>query len=155
MSGLYECSLSSTEGTHSQSLPSIPISIGLTSADAFELLRIHGRNELEDKKTPKWLILLQQLWAPMPIMIWIAAIVEVAIGNYPDFGILIAIQFINASLGFYEVVKVRLLFKQTTSFKAIADAHCAFFIGRRCCCSSEEFPKTISHCKTRRQMVEH
>lgn len=50
----------------------------------------------------------------MPIMIWIAAIVEVAIGNYPDFGILIAIQFINASLGFYEVVKVRLLLEKTT-----------------------------------------
>eukprot|EP00596_Hydrurales_sp_CCMP1899_P000338 CAMPEP_0119040160 /NCGR_PEP_ID=MMETSP1177-20130426/10002_1 /TAXON_ID=2985 /ORGANISM="Ochromonas sp, Strain CCMP1899" /LENGTH=917 /DNA_ID=CAMNT_0007004925 /DNA_START=408 /DNA_END=3161 /DNA_ORIENTATION=- len=38
-------------------------------------------------------------------MIWVAAIIEVAIGNYPDFGILIAIQLINAGLGFYEVVK--------------------------------------------------
>ena len=84
----------------------IPISKGLTTSEAIELLRIHGKNELEDRKTPKWLLLLQQFWAPMPIMIWIAAIVEVAIENYPDFGILLAIQFINAGLGFYEIVKV-------------------------------------------------
>jgi H+-transporting ATPase len=86
--------------------PAIPISVGLTSSEAENLLLIHGKNELDDKKTPKWLIFLQQFWAPMPIMIWIAAIVEGAIENFPDFGILLAIQFINAGLGFYEVVKV-------------------------------------------------
>ena len=79
---------------------------GLSSTEAFDLLRIHGRNELKNVKTPKWLIFLQQFWAPMPIMIWLAAIVEVAIENYPDFGILLGIQFINAGLGFYEIVKV-------------------------------------------------
>lgn len=84
----------------------IPISKGLTSNEAAVLLQIHGRNELEDRKTPKWYLFLQQFWAPMPIMIWIAAIVEVTIENYPDFGILLAIQFINAGLGFYEIVKV-------------------------------------------------
>jgi H+-transporting ATPase len=35
----------------------------------------------------------------MPIMIWIAAIVEAAIQNWADMGILLAIQFINATLG--------------------------------------------------------
>jgi len=38
-------------------------------------------------------------------MIWIAAITEASIENWPDCGILLAIQFINASLGFYEIVK--------------------------------------------------
>lgn len=38
-------------------------------------------------------------------MIWIAAITECAIRNWTDMGILLAIQFINASLGFYEIVK--------------------------------------------------
>lgn len=33
----------------------------------------------------------------MPIMIWIAIIVEFAIQNYIDAGILLGIQFINAS----------------------------------------------------------
>lgn len=106
---------------------------GLSTFEANELLLKFGRNELEDISTPKvinysllfflinfphliniftfeflhlqWLIFLQQLWAPMPIMIWIAAITEASIKNWPDFIILLAIQFINASLGFYEIVK--------------------------------------------------
>jgi H+-transporting ATPase len=41
----------------------------------------------------------------MPIMIWIAALTEAGIQNWPDMGILLAIQFINASLGYYEIVK--------------------------------------------------
>lgn len=48
---------------------------------------------------------MQQLWAPMPIMIWIAIVVEGAIENWSDFGILFGIQMLNASLGFYEIVK--------------------------------------------------
>lgn len=48
---------------------------------------------------------MEQLWAPMPIMIWIAAITEASIRNWPDMGILLMIQFVNASLGFYEIVK--------------------------------------------------
>eukprot|EP01038_Epipyxis_sp_PR26KG_P012711 gene12711-17047_t len=86
-------------------ISSIKISKGLNSLEAQDLLKVHGRNELEDKHIPKWLIFLQQLWAPMPIMIWIASITEAAIANWPDMGILLAIQFINASLGYYEVVK--------------------------------------------------
>lgn len=41
----------------------------------------------------------------MPIMLWIAALTEAAIENWPDMAILLAIQFINAGLGFYEIVK--------------------------------------------------
>jgi hypothetical protein len=32
-------------------------------------------------------------------MIWIAAVTEAGIQNWPDFGILLTIQFVNASLG--------------------------------------------------------
>ena len=41
----------------------------------------------------------------MPIMIWIAAITEAGIRNWPDFAILIAIQFTNASISYYEITK--------------------------------------------------
>lgn len=95
------------ENEFSANNSTVAISTGLTSSEAAELLRVHGKNELEDKKTAKWKILFGLLFVePMPLMIWVAAIIEVAIGNYPDFGILLAIQFINAGLGFYEVVKV-------------------------------------------------
>lgn len=46
---------------------------GLTAEVAAELLRRYGRNELEEKKTPKWIIFGQQLIQPMPLMIWYAA----------------------------------------------------------------------------------
>ncbi|KAG2442961.1 hypothetical protein HXX76_003035 [Chlamydomonas incerta] len=81
------------------------ISEGLTTAEAEELLKVHGRNELEEKHTPSWLIFIRQLYQPMPIMIWIAAIVEGAIENWADMGILLGIQFINATLGWYETTK--------------------------------------------------
>ena len=38
-------------------------------------------------------------------MIWLAAIVEAAIENWDDFGVLVAIQFLNASLSYYETVR--------------------------------------------------
>ena len=41
----------------------------------------------------------------MPVMIWMAAIVEAGIGNFPDMAILLFIQFANASIGFYEITK--------------------------------------------------
>ncbi len=40
-----------------------------------------------------------QLVMPMPIMIWLAVIVEAAIGNWIDMIILLLIQFINAGIG--------------------------------------------------------
>jgi hypothetical protein len=137
-------------------------------AEAAALLAEWGRNELEEKKVPKWLIFLKMvragdgglggrgrvarqpagLWAqtpcnlpaaafgpaggargghattppppppnrhppplpphpnpraqliqPMPIMIWIAIIIMLALEHWIDFAILMAIQFINAFLG--------------------------------------------------------
>lgn len=38
-------------------------------------------------------------------MIWIAVIIEVAIQNFLDMGLLLAIQFINASISIYETTK--------------------------------------------------
>jgi magnesium-transporting ATPase (P-type) len=75
---------------------------GLTSAEAAIRLAKYGRNEITEKTTPKWLLFLSQFWAPMPIMIWIAIIIELGIQNYLDMGILLFIQFSNASISFYE-----------------------------------------------------
>ena len=41
----------------------------------------------------------------MPIMIWIAAIVEAGIENWIDMSILLFIQFANASIAYYEITK--------------------------------------------------
>jgi H+-transporting ATPase len=78
---------------------------GFTSQEAAELLVKYGKNELPDKSDPKWLIFLRQFWAPMPIMIWIAIIIEAAIKNFLDMGILLFIQFANAGISYYETTK--------------------------------------------------
>jgi hypothetical protein len=41
----------------------------------------------------------------MPVMIWVAVIVEAAILNWLDFGILLFINLANASLSYYETTK--------------------------------------------------
>eukprot|EP00331_Platyophrya_macrostoma_P023062 CAMPEP_0176444760 /NCGR_PEP_ID=MMETSP0127-20121128/23267_1 /TAXON_ID=938130 /ORGANISM="Platyophrya macrostoma, Strain WH" /LENGTH=888 /DNA_ID=CAMNT_0017830355 /DNA_START=114 /DNA_END=2780 /DNA_ORIENTATION=+ len=85
--------------------PLLPPSHGLTSAEAERLLSIHGRNELPEKSTPGWIIFLKCLWGPMPIAIWIAVIIEFSLQNFPDGGILLFIQFANATIGWYETTK--------------------------------------------------
>ena len=78
---------------------------GLTSEEAERRLEKYGKNELPETIIPKWYIFVSQLWQPMPIMIWIAAIIEAAIENYIDMAILFFILFANASIGFYEITK--------------------------------------------------
>ena len=78
---------------------------GLTAVEAEERLKKYGPNCLPEKVTPAWVIFLGLLIQPMPIMIWLAAIIEAAIQNWEDFGILLFIQFANAGIAFYETTK--------------------------------------------------
>lgn len=78
---------------------------GLTSHESEARLAIYGPNCLPEKIIPKWYIFVSQLWEPMPIMIWLAAIIEAGIENFIDMAILLLIQFANATIGFYEIVK--------------------------------------------------
>jgi len=78
---------------------------GLTSPQAAQLLQTYGKNCLPEKITPKWYIFVSQLWQPMPVMIWIAAIIEAGIENWIDMAILFIILFGNASIAYYEITK--------------------------------------------------
>ena len=78
---------------------------GLSSEEAEIRLQKYGRNSLPEKVTPGWLIFLKCLWGPMPLALWIAIIVEFALSNFPDGGILLFIQFANATIGWYETTK--------------------------------------------------
>jgi magnesium-transporting ATPase (P-type) len=79
--------------------------VGHTSEEAAILLEKYGKNELPENVDPLWLVFLRQFWAPMPIMIWLAILVEAGISNFLDMGILLAIQFTNAFISFYETTK--------------------------------------------------
>jgi H+-transporting ATPase len=78
---------------------------GLSSVEVERRFKIHGKNVLPEKIVPKWYIFISQLWQPMPIMIWLASLVEAAILNWVDMAILLFIQFANASIAFYETTK--------------------------------------------------
>ena len=78
---------------------------GISSTEAKELLNKWGPNKLPEKIIPKWYIYVQQLWQPMPIMIWIAVIIEAGIQNWADMAILLFIQFANSTIGYTEIVK--------------------------------------------------
>ena len=92
------------KGKDKEEIPFV-YSHGLTSEEAAKRLEIHGLNCLPEKSVPKWYIFISLLWQPMPIMIWLAAIIEAAIGNYIDMGILLFILFANAGISFYETNK--------------------------------------------------
>lgn len=78
---------------------------GLTSSEAERRLALNGRNELPERTEPKWKIFCRQFSAPMPIMIWVAIVIELAIANYLDMCILLIIQFSNAFISFHETTK--------------------------------------------------
>jgi H+-transporting ATPase len=80
-------------------------SLGLSTDEAANLLHLHGKNELPEKVVPKWYIFLSLLWEPMPVMIWLAVIIEAVLGKWTDMSILLAIQMANASIAFYETTK--------------------------------------------------
>jgi H+-transporting ATPase len=79
--------------------------VGLTAREVQQRTAKFGPNKLEEKKRNKLLELLKCFWGPMPIMIWIAMFVEILEEDWPDFGVLLALQLINGILGWYEDMK--------------------------------------------------
>lgn len=80
-------------------------SSGLTTEECEYFLQKFGRNELPEKTTSPWYILMNLLLEPMPIMIWLAIIIEAILCKWMDMSILLGIQIANASIAFYETTK--------------------------------------------------
>uniref|UniRef100_A0A7S1WBI6 Plasma membrane ATPase n=1 Tax=Alexandrium catenella TaxID=2925 RepID=A0A7S1WBI6_ALECA len=78
---------------------------GLTTAKAEELLKKHGYNELAEKERNKLWEFLKHFWGPMPIMIWLAVGVEAIQGDTADMLVLLTLQVINGTVGWYEESK--------------------------------------------------
>ena len=68
---------------------------------------MYGPNELPKENENPLLKFLSYFWGPMPCMIWLAIIIEFVKGvmshrDWEDFGVLLALQIINGSVGWYE-----------------------------------------------------
>ena len=75
---------------------------GLSAAEAKNRLQQYGRNELPEKKESPLLKFLSYFWGPIPIMIMIAAALSGILRHWPDLGVILALLFLNALVGFRE-----------------------------------------------------
>ena len=82
---------------------------GLDSDEAHRRLVVFGYNELAEDEVNMCVKFLSYFWGPLPIMIWIAMILEMAQALQPghadhwtDFGVLLALQTLNGTVAFFE-----------------------------------------------------
>lgn len=78
---------------------------GLTEKEAEARLEQFGKNALEEKTTNKWVKLLMEFVKPMPIMIWMAIVIECSIKDWENVAVLLTLQLLNAFVGWYEDTK--------------------------------------------------
>ncbi|MHB1413850.1 MAG: plasma-membrane proton-efflux P-type ATPase [Chloroflexota bacterium] len=75
---------------------------GLSGTEAAHRLEQYGYNELAEYKESALRKFLSYFWGPIPIMIIIAAALSGALQHWPDLGVILALLFINAIVGFRE-----------------------------------------------------
>jgi P-type Ca2+ transporter type 2C len=80
-----------------------PVDSGLTNTDVLRLRQQHGENRLPaEKGTTPWTILLNQVKSPLVYIILVAAGVSLAVQEYNDFAIIMAVVIIDVVLGFIQ-----------------------------------------------------
>eukprot|EP00946_MAST-07B_sp_MAST-7B-sp1_P001572 g1572.t1 len=102
---------SETKADYPEDVPRPPED-GLSTAEAERLLAIHGFNELAEEERNPLLEFLGNFWGPMPIMIWIAIIIEGIPKfnsdtgkteiDWADFIVLFVLQMCNGLVSWYE-----------------------------------------------------
>ncbi|CAO3591116.1 unnamed protein product [Absidia cylindrospora] len=79
--------------------------IGLTTAEVQERLIQFGHNELPERRPNPFLKFIRYFMGPISYLIEIACIIAAVVGDWIDFGIIMALLFINAFIGFIEEMK--------------------------------------------------
>lgn len=82
-------------------------SSGLSEEDVTRLRTQYGFNELVEEEINPFLKFLSYFWGPMPIMIWLAILIELIKASikgdgWPDFGVLVFLQIVNGCVGYVE-----------------------------------------------------
>jgi H+-transporting ATPase len=75
---------------------------GLTNAEARRRQAVHGPNAIEEKTSPRWRIFLSKFGSPIPLLLGVAAAVEIGLGAYVEAGVIAALLLFNAVLGFIQ-----------------------------------------------------
>ena len=80
---------------------------GLTTEQHKAAQEKYGLNEIEVPSTPLYMLFFHQFIGFLPLLIELAALVSLGVGDYVDFGIIVAMLLVNASLGFHEEYKAK------------------------------------------------
>ena len=84
-------------------LPNLASESGLSQAEVLKLRQEFGENRLPaEKGTTAWTILLNQVKSPLVYIILAAAAVSLAVREYSDFAIIMAVVVIDVILGFIQ-----------------------------------------------------
>ena len=75
---------------------------GLSSSEVEKRLVQYGPNEISEKKVNSLLKFLGYFWGPIPWMIEAAVLMSAIIGHWEDFGIILSLLLLNATVGFWQ-----------------------------------------------------
>jgi len=90
-----------------KAVPATNVDIGLTASEVIQLREKWGWNEIPTPTTPVYILFLRQFTGFLSIIIMLAAVVSIAVLDYPDFIVIIIMLIVNASLGFHEDYKCK------------------------------------------------
>ena len=88
---------------------------GLTSAEAEERLFAYGPNKLPESSRNALLVYLGYMWNPLSWAMEAAAIIAIALLDYVDFALIVALLFVNATISFVEESNADRAIKALTS----------------------------------------
>ncbi|HUH12514.1 MAG TPA: HAD-IC family P-type ATPase, partial [Longimicrobiales bacterium] len=81
---------------------------GLAEAEAARRLAEVGPNEVAaERVTPWWVLLLRQFRDPLVYILLIAAVVTLALRDFTDMGVIVAVVALNAIIGFVQELRAR------------------------------------------------
>ena len=80
-----------------ESLPTTNIDVGLSGSDVEKLREKWGWNEIPTPSTPTYILFLRQFTGFLQVIILIAAVVAIAVEDFSDFGVIIAMLLVNGT----------------------------------------------------------
>ncbi|WP_297888233.1 cation-transporting P-type ATPase [Sulfurihydrogenibium sp.] len=85
---------------------------GLTSEEAQKRLKVYGKNKIELEEENVLKIFLRQFTSPLIVILILASVIALYIGEAKDFFFIIGIVLINGMIGFYQEYKAKVKIKE-------------------------------------------
>jgi H+-transporting ATPase len=76
--------------------------LGLSAAEAARRLAQHGPNEVEEEKSHPLLALMRKFWSPVPWMLEVTVILQLALGKRDEAAVITVLLVVNGVLGFLQ-----------------------------------------------------